>query len=179
MGGCIGSNFKTTERKADAVLSLPDIRAARPTLTYEARPNARIYLHSTRTYQLFFFSVKGGLNQVYRVLWSATNHTKEKMYQLDRNGFYSFIAMTKSFPLGAYKIYSGYDLKEISYNGTNFCLSTGTKLFGIVLVRILCPPNLIIPFLHYTCDKTGRTFIPCCKACVDNKVRETCSHTER
>ncbi len=125
-----------------------------------------------------FFSVKGGLNQIYRVFWSAKSNVGEKLYQLDRNGFYSFIAMTKFFPLGSYKIYSAYDLKTISYNGINFCLSTGKKLFGIALVRVLCPQSLKIPFLYYTCDKSQRTFLPCCKTCVDTKTMTNCAHTD-
>ncbi len=121
--------------------------------------------------------MKGGLTEVYRVLWSKKANEKEKMFQLDRNAAYCYIAMTETFPIGQYKVYSSYDLDKIFFNGTNFCFANGKKIFGIVMIRILCPKDLDIPFMSYDSVKTQRTFRPCCKECVESNNTQKCHHT--
>ncbi len=86
--------------------------------------------------------------------------------------------MTMLFPFGEYKIFSSYDLQDIKYDGSNLLLSTGTRVFGLLLVRILCPSNLKVPFLHCFSEKQKRMYLCCCKKCADLKLK-TCNHTER
>ncbi len=99
------------------------------------------------------------------------------MFYLDKNAFYCFVAMINSFPIGAYKILTHYDLRNIRFNGTNFEISNGKKIYGLALVRVLCPANLLIPFLSYRSSVTGRNCFPCCKLCADSQ-NLCCDHSK-
>lgn len=85
--------------------------------------------------------------------------------------------MISFFPIGSYKILTHYDLKNIEFNGTQFQLPNNTKIYGLALVRILCPQNLLMPFLSYRSSVTGKTSLPCCKCCADKENLE-CDHTK-
>ena len=122
------------------------------------------------------FSVRGGLNEVYRIFWDKKEAQNGIMYYLDKNSAYLFMAMQNSFPIGPYDILTYYDLQNLRFNGTYFETQNGTKLLGLALVRVLCPPNIKFPFLSYRSTTTGRNYIACCKLCADTKSLN-CTHS--
>ncbi len=124
----------------------------------------------------FLFLVRGGLNEAFRLFWSKADSKKELMYYLDKNAAYCFMSMTNFFPIGSYEILTFYDLKHIEFNGTHFQIQNETEIYGLALVRVLCPSQILIPFLSYRSSVTGKTCLPCCKSCADSQTLD-CNHT--
>ncbi len=52
---------------------------------------------------MYFFSVRGGLNECYHAYFSETCH-KGHLFYLDKDGQYGYIAMTSLFPVGPYEV---------------------------------------------------------------------------
>ncbi len=86
--------------------------------------------------------------------------------------------MINSFPIGSYKILTYYELKDIQFNNGHFQLANGKNIYGLALVRVLCPSNLLVPFLSYRSSTTGRNSTPCCKSCADIANLQ-CDHSKR
>ena len=122
--------------------------------------------------------VRGGLNEVFRLFWSQKEDKRGIMFYLDKNAAYCFLAMINYFPIGSYEILTFYDLKNVIFNGTQFERENGKLIYGVALVRILCPPNLLIPFISYRSLVSERNTIPCCKSCADLQSPH-CSHSKR
>ncbi len=121
--------------------------------------------------------MRGGINEIYRLFWSKNEAKKEKMFYLDKNAFYSYMAMMNFFPIGSYSILGFYELQGIFFNGSKFELKDGTLIFGLALVRVACPQNLKIPFLPYRSPVSKRNCLPCCRSCADTGDL-TCLHTK-
>ena len=117
---------------------------------------------------LFSFSVRGGINEIFRLFWSKAEVKKETMFYLDRNAFYCYMAMIHWFPIGSYVIFGFYELQDILFNQNHFQLKDGTEIFGLALVRVLCPQKCELPFLPYRSTVSGRNCLPCCKTCADH-----------
>ncbi len=125
---------------------------------------------------VFSLLVRGGLNEVYRLFWSKAESKKEIMHYLDKNAAYCFMAMINFFPIGPYKILTFYNLQNIKFNGAHFQLNNGQEIYGLALVRVLCPSKILIPFLSYRSSLTGKNCLPCCKTCADSQTLD-CNHT--
>jgi hypothetical protein len=51
------------------------------------------------------FLVRGGICEVFGLLWSQDLFPEEKMYCLDKGSQYASIAMHADLPLGPYKVF--------------------------------------------------------------------------
>ena len=122
--------------------------------------------------------MRGGINEVFRLFWSKEEDKRGVMFYLDKNAAYCFFAMINYFPIGCYEILTYYDLKEITFNGTQFQLQNGRTIYGLALVRVLCPSTILIPFLSYRSSVTEKNSIPCCKTCADLEAVD-CTHSEK
>ncbi len=89
------------------------------------------------------------------------------------------MAMIHFFPIGSYTILGYYELQGITFNNELkvFQLPDGKKIFGLALVRVLCPQKLEIPFLPYR-TISGKNCLACCKTCADLE-QLNCKHLKR
>ena len=55
----------------------------------------------------------------------------------------------------------------------------GKPIFGIFLVRVLCPQSLLYPFLQYRDSYAGRVSTPVCRTCAEKHQTEQCTHNLR
>ncbi len=55
----------------------------------------------------------------------------------------------------------------------------GLELYGVVLVRVLCPQDLDFPFLMLRDEISGKVSLPVCKTCSSLETSRHCNHTER
>ncbi len=56
----------------------------------------------------------------------------------------------------------------------------GNKTFvGLLLVRVLCPRNMLYPFLLLRDETTGKVSTPVCRTCSEKAQIEACKHTIR
>ncbi len=58
-------------------------------------------------------------------------------------------------------------------------LMNGIPIYGLVLVRVLCPQHLLYPFLMLRDSKSGKVSIPVCRFCSENEQIELCQHSMR
>ncbi len=69
-------------------------------------------------------------------------------------------------------------LKNVMITKTAITLG-GKELFGVCLVRILCPQNLLYPFLQLRDIHSGRVTTPVCRLCNENMEVQLCKHSKR
>ena len=176
MWECVWKQLKKTDE--DVKFFLKHIFRNPPLSRLDAREAGKIHFNPILNVLLtiLFFIVRGGLNEVYQLFWNKEDKKSEAMSYLDKNAFYCYMAMINFFPVGSYTILTFYDLQNIRFHNNTFEVQDGTKLFGLALVRILCPSKLFLPFLSYRSSATNRNCLPCCKMCADSRSLH-CGHT--
>ncbi len=68
-------------------------------------------------------------------------------------------------------------MKNAIFTDENIKLNN-MSIFGLVLVRILAPSNMVYPFLQLR-DTTGKVSTPVCRFCSEKEQTELCQHSER
>ena len=134
--------------------------------TYVPHP---LYRLSPRT------CVRGAFFDVFALLWSKTSSPLENLYFLDINGLYSFCAINFPFMVGKYETIIGNSVRDIILKDNKFFYKS-KKITGSMLVTILPPQNLLMPFLLYR-TKSGTTVNTLCSICCEKKTHN-CSHTD-
>ncbi len=123
--------------------------------------------------------MRGGINEVYRYAWSmASAPQTETMYYEDIISSYPDAA-TSWFPVGEYEILTESSVNFYVKNNIMYFKDSGEEICGPLLVRILPPKGLKVPFLMYRSHKTKRTSLPLCSICADIESVDVCNHTVR
>ncbi len=55
----------------------------------------------------------------------------------------------------------------------------GEEVYGIVLVRVLCPPDTFYPFLMFRNEISGKVCLPVCRLCCETEETNICAHSVR
>ncbi len=55
----------------------------------------------------------------------------------------------------------------------------GNELYGVVLARVLCPQNLLYPFLMVRNEASGKVTLPVCRLCNELETTQKCKHSIR
>ena len=123
-------------------------------------------------------SVKGGLCNVYELMWKKENFQDEEILGVDFCSFYPFVAIIHNFPVGEYFVLMRNDCQNYLKlkNGEFFDDRYNQKVFGIALVSILPVQNCKHPIISYKA-KDGSMHYTLCKTCSDKKIM-ICNHTE-
>ncbi len=126
-------------------------------------------------------AVRGGFLECFALKYIKSENPADTFYCLDINGLYSYVAIKNSFMTGPYEILIGSSIKSIVYDLDSYVFIekdlSKTKMYGTMLVTILPPKNLYVPFLQLrledgTCINTLCAF--CAKICNQN----TCTHSD-
>ncbi len=70
------------------------------------------------------------------------------------------------------------NFENIAISNSNLYLNS-KPIFGIFLVCVLCPQDLLYPFLQYRDSYTGRVSTPVCRTCAESQQAENCLHSIR
>ena len=118
--------------------------------------------------------VRGAYFDVLRLFWTKDLFPNEKMYFVDVNGLYSFCAIKFKYMIGKCKILIGNDLTKLSLKSNKFYCNN-ERVMGAMLVTILPPQDLLLPFLPYR-TANGKTVNTLCVTCAERQLRK-CQHS--
>lgn len=121
-------------------------------------------------------AVRGAFIDVYRMKWNQTLFNSENFYCADINGLYSFCAINFKYMIGKYHVLIGKCLQNLSIVNNKFIVD-GKAVMGAVLLLILPPQNLFMPFLLYR-KKDGSVVNTLCKTCAECYSGK-CAHSEK
>ncbi len=118
------------------------------------------------------------MNEIYRCYWEASvTEDDEIMYYSDLISSYPDAALSW-FPTGKYDIYTA-SLTDFYIDEHTLCFKkSGDTVCGHILLRILPPRDLQMPFLMYRSNQTKWTSLPLCSKCADLENTSSCKHTE-
>jgi hypothetical protein len=120
--------------------------------------------------------VRGAYFDVFRLKWSKELFTNEAFYYCDINGLYSFVTIKFKFMTGPYKIIMGSEINKINICNNKFYYEN-KKIMGSILLTIIPPSTLFLPFLLYRRKKDLKTFNTLCQLCCENET-QVCNHTD-
>ena len=118
--------------------------------------------------------VRGAYFDVLRLFWTKDLFPTEKMYFVDINGLYSFCSIKFKYMIGKCKIVIGKDVEKISLQSNKFYFEN-KKVTGAMLITILPPQDLLLPFLPYR-KSNGKTVNTLCVTCAERELKK-CQHT--
>ena len=119
--------------------------------------------------------VRGAYFDIARLFWSKELFPNENMYFLDVNGLYSYCAINFEYMIGKSKILIGPDISKITINNNKFYFENRRICGGSILITILPPQNLLLPFLPYR-KRNGKTVNTLCVMCAEKELK-LCTHT--
>jgi hypothetical protein len=114
--------------------------------------------------------VRGAYCDVYALKWNKKNNSHETFHFFDVNGLYSYCAINYDYFVGKYDILIGNETRNISFENNAFVYNNKI-LYGTMLVTIVPPKDLFLPFLLYR-TSDGKTINTLCSKCCEN----TCTH---
>ena len=119
--------------------------------------------------------VRGSYSDVFALKWNKNSYPNETFHFYDVNGLYSYCAINFEYFIGKYKILMGKELANISFKDNLFYYNENI-IYGTMLVTIVPPRNLFLPYLLYrtTDGKTINTL--CSKCCENNSIN--CHHSD-
>lgn len=120
--------------------------------------------------------VRGGFLGVYALKWTLDEHPNENFYCLDINGLYSYVATKFAFVIGKYEILIGSNIKKIELINNRFFYNH-QKMYGSILLTILPPKSLNIPFLPFRLNNNKTVYTLCLK-CSENSNKKQCNHSD-
>jgi len=106
----------------------------------------------------------------------STTNLNETLYFYDVNGLYSYCAINFQYFVGKYEVLIGKEIENISLSNDNF-MYKNELMYGTMLVTIVAPKNLFLPYLLYrTVD--GKTINTLCSKCCESYLTN-CNHSEK
>lgn len=122
-------------------------------------------------------SLRGGVIEVFRLKFDVQENVGWKLWFLDCNSLYSFIAASNPFPIGPYKIIIDRKdiLKNVNLINGKYFYRGESMSCDVALVTILPPTNLKRPYLGFLLNDEFN-FYSLCHACVAKKITSTCPH---
>jgi hypothetical protein len=121
--------------------------------------------------------VRGAYTDVYALKWSKSLFPSEDFYFFDVNSLYSYVAITYPFFTSKYEVLMGKDLDNITYdNEKNSFFYNGKKMFGTMLVTILPPRKLYVPYLLLK-TTSGKSINTLCSKCCETYSTQ-CTHID-
>jgi hypothetical protein len=118
--------------------------------------------------------VRGGFSDVYCLYWKENEHND--LHFLDINGLYSFCAINFPYFTGKYDILIGDSITDIKIKEFQFYFQS-QPIYGSMLVTILPPKDLFMPFLLYR-TKSGKVVNTLCAVCCETESKH-CTHNDR
>jgi hypothetical protein len=122
-------------------------------------------------------AVRGAYFDIFALKWDKKLYPNEKFIYVDCNALYSFVCAKYPFMTGKYKVIMGAELKKIEIQQNLFYFEN-KKISGAVLLTILPPNDLFLPFLLYRRNKDSKTFNTLCRMCCENESVK-CSHSRK
>jgi hypothetical protein len=121
--------------------------------------------------------VRGAYSDTYALKWSEKMFENEDLHFYDVNGLYSYAAISFPFFTGKYNVIIGKDVNNITLNNNGFYVS-GKEIYGTMLVTILPPRKLFLPFL-LTKTVEGKSINTLCSKCSENNTKKLlCNHSD-
>ncbi len=119
--------------------------------------------------------VRGAYADVYALKWTKSLFPNEDFFFYDVNGLYSYVAITFPFFTSKYSVLMGQQLNDIVYRDNCFYYKT-KRMYGTMLITIVPPKNLYLPYLM-TKTSDGRSINTLCLKCSENSCPR-CTHTD-
>lgn len=127
-------------------------------------------------------AVRGGFLECFALKYIQSENPSETFYCLDINGLYSFVAIKNPFMTGPYEVLIGSSVKNIVFDQDCYVFIedgiTKTKMYGTMLVTILPPTNLFVPFLQLRLED-GTCVNTLCYSCAKASNQNSCSHSDK
>lgn len=120
-------------------------------------------------------SLRGGFLQAFALKWDSKLHCDEDFYCLDINGLYSYCAIKYPYVIGKYKVLIGSDVNKILIKDNKLYFNE-SKMSGSILLRILPPQDLYVPFLPYR-KSDGKSVLTLCCKCAEINFKNLCKHS--
>jgi hypothetical protein len=140
---------------------------------FKARPLIRLCPRS---------SVRGGYLECFALKFIQSENPSDAFYCLDINGLYSFVAIKNVFMTGPYEILIGSSIDKVVYEQNNYVYIENdlqrTKMYGTMLLTILPPRDLFIPFLQIRLED-GTCVNTLCYSCAKTVNKKPCFHSEK
>jgi hypothetical protein len=119
--------------------------------------------------------IRGAYSDVYALKWSKNLFPDEDFHFYDVNSLYSYIAIKFPFFTSKYNVIIGTDVNKIIFNDNKF-FYCGKQIYGTMLVTILPPRELFLPFLM-TKTSDDKTINTLCSTCCQYNL-STCKHSD-
>ena len=127
-------------------------------------------------------AVRGGFLECFALKFMQSENPEDKFYCLDINGLYSFVAIKNPFMTGPYQILVGSLIKKIIFENDNYFFIENnfqkTKMQGTMLITILPPRNIFIPFLPIKLED-GTCVNTLCLSCAKLTNQNSCTHNDK
>ncbi len=127
-------------------------------------------------------SVRGGYLECFALKFIQSENPSDVFYCLDINGLYSYVAIKNVFMTGPYEILIGSSLNKVVYQQNHYVYKENdlqySKMYGTMLITILPPQNLFIPFLQIRLED-GTCVNTLCYSCAKIVNKKPCCHSEK
>lgn len=123
-------------------------------------------------------AVRGGFSEAFILKYDKDDIDGYDFHFLDINGLYTFVCTKYDFPVGPYKIILGRDISNIEIINDLFYYQN-IKMNGTMLVTVLAPNNLFIPFLMYRRSSDQQSLAILCKTCAEKNIQKSCHHNDK
>jgi len=187
----VGTDYKTLNDefllKASNLLQNNPNKIEKVTIHWEC-----LYLEKRKTYEMKLFlknifkphplkrlcpraCVRGSYSDVYALKWSEKMFPDEEFHFYDVNGLYSYAAIKFPYFTSKYNVLMGKELRNITFENGNFFYN-GTQIYGTMLVTILPPQKLYLPYLMLK-TSNGKSINTLCSKCCETNTQK-CNHSD-
>ena len=126
-------------------------------------------------------AVRGGFLECFALKYIQSENPSETFYCLDINGLYSFVAIKNPFMTGPYEVLIGSSIEKIVFEQDSYVFIeddlSKSKMFGTMLVTVLPPKDLFVPFLQFRLEDGTSVNTLCC-LCAKLFNQNSCTHSE-
>ena len=120
--------------------------------------------------------VRGGYADHFALYWTKNKFPNEKFVYLDTNGLFSYVSIKYPFMIGKLQIIMGPQINKISIDNRKFYYEK-RPILGTILLTIIPPKKLFLPFLLYRRQKDQKVYNTLCTICCENESL-VCNHND-